>query len=44
MKELKDEDKPTCFGCYGYRTCVNRTTPPDKCDWEERCFNSQRDY
>ena len=32
-------EKPTCFGCYGYRICVSRTTPPSSCPWEERCYN-----
>jgi hypothetical protein len=39
IKELKNEKKPSCFGCYGSRICVNRTTPPDNCDWEKRCYN-----
>jgi hypothetical protein len=41
--ELKEEGKPACFGCYGYKVCVGRTTPPSNCQWEERCYNSQRD-
>jgi hypothetical protein len=41
--DLREEDKPVCFGCYGYRICVERTHPPSNCPWEERCYNSQRD-
>jgi len=41
---LKEEDKPVCFGCYGYRICVERNKLPSICKWENRCYNSQRDY
>jgi len=43
MDELREEEKPACFGCYGYRVCVDRTTPPGNCPWEQRCYNSQMD-
>ena len=39
MIELREEDKPACFGCYGYQICVSRTTPPSSCPWEQRCYN-----
>jgi len=41
---MKEEDKPCCFGCYGYRICVERTKLPSQCVWEKRCYHSQRDY
>jgi hypothetical protein len=40
---LKEENKPGCFGCYGDKICVGRTTPPNNCPWEQRCYNSRRD-
>jgi len=41
---LKEEDKPVCFKYYGYRICVERNKLPSICKWENRCYNSQRDY
>jgi hypothetical protein len=39
MSELREEDKPACFGCYGYRICDS----DGGCKWERRCYYSQRD-
>jgi len=38
-KQLKDEDKPGCFGAYGLHSC---NTPG--CVWFARCKQSQEDY
>jgi hypothetical protein len=43
-EELREEDKPVCFGCYGYSTCLKKVPAPSMCVWSERCYNSQRDY
>ncbi len=41
--DMKEEDKPSCFGHYGYRVCLDHTRLPRDCKWEQRCRNSQRD-
>jgi hypothetical protein len=44
--ELREEDKPVCFGTYGLRNSFASKSLARNCDiclWQERCYNSQRD-
>lgn len=41
---LREEDKPVCFGCYGYPACYDWQVKTGTCEWVTRCKSSQEDY
>jgi hypothetical protein len=41
-KELREEDKPGCFGAIG--KIGKRKDPECPCAWKDRCRQSQEDY
>lgn len=41
LLEYDKNEKPVCFGCFGYPICYKRG---DGCQWIKRCKASQEDY